>query len=177
MTESIGAQARLHGGLVQILPDVSPNRIGGFVETLASPAYSGHADLADVARPLALEINDLFPIAEALHILEFAELQDGGIKLTAAGRVFAQSGTEERKRLFREHLIRFVPLAAHIRHVLDEREEHQAPRGRFEFELQDHLNRGEAEKTLRAAIDWGRYAELFRYDDDMRLFSLDHAAH
>ena len=78
---------------------------------------------------------------------EFGELKDGAIKLTAAGRVFAQTGTDERKRLFREHLIRFVPLAAHIRHVLYEREEHRAPRARFEFELQDHLNQGEAEKT------------------------------
>ena len=59
---------------------------------------------------------------------------------TAAGRVFAQSGTEERKRLFSEHLLRFVPLAAHIRHVLDEREGHLAPRVRFESELEDHLN-------------------------------------
>jgi NitT/TauT family transport system ATP-binding protein len=160
MTESIGTQARIHGGLAQILTQVSVNLIGGFVETLASPAYGGHAELADIARPLALEINDLFPIA-ALHILEFAELGERSIKLTAAGRVFAQSGTEERKRLFREHLMRFVPLAAHIRHVLDEREEHRAPRARFEFELEDHLNQGDAEKTLRAAIDWGRYAELY----------------
>src|SRR5262249_32681179 len=105
----------------------------------------------------------------------FAELRDGGIKLTAAGRVFAQSSTEERKRLFREHLLHFVPLAAHIRDVLDEREEHQTPRGRFEFELRDHLHPGEAEKTLRAAIDCGRYAELFGYDDQTRMFGLDHA--
>jgi len=175
MTESIGAQSRIHGGLVQILPQVSTNRIGGFVETLASPAYGGHAELAKIARPLGLEINDLFPIAEALHILEFAELKEGTIKLTAAGRVFAQSGTEERKRLFREHLIRFVPLAAHIRHVLDEREEHHAPRARFEFELEDHLNSSDAEKTLRTAIAWGRYAELFTYDDKTRMFGLDHS--
>ena len=175
MTEAIGAQSRIHGGLVQTLPQVSINRIGGFVETLASPAYAGHAELADIARLLALEINDLFPIAEALHMLEFGELKDGAIKLTAAGRVFAQSGTDERKRLFREHLIRFVPLAAHIRHVLDERDEHRAPRARFEFELQDHLHQGDAEKTLRAAIDWGRYAELFSYDDQTRMFGLDHA--
>jgi NitT/TauT family transport system ATP-binding protein len=68
-----------------------------------------------------------------------------------------------------------VPLAAHIRHVLDEREQHQAPRARFEFELQDHLNQRDSEKTLRAAIDWGRYAELFSYDDQKRMFGLDHA--
>ena len=176
MTESIGRQGRIHGGLVQILPPVSPSRIGGFTETLAAPQYEGHAALADIARPLVLEINDLFPIAEALHILEFAELKDGTIKLTAAGRVFAQSSTNERKRLFREHLIRFVPLTARIRHVLDEREEHRAPRERFEFELQDHLHQADAEKTLRAAIDWGRYAELFSYDDETRMFGLDHAA-
>ena len=176
ITELIGAQSRIHGGLVQLLPQVSINRIGGFVETLLSPPYGGHAELATIAGPLALEINDLFPIAEALHILEFAELKDGTIKLTAAGRVFAQSGTEERKRLFREHLLRFVPLAAHIRQVLDEREGHDAPRERFEFELQDHLNCSDAEKTLRAAIGWGRYAELFAYDDKTRTFSIDHSA-
>jgi NitT/TauT family transport system ATP-binding protein len=176
MTESIGRQGRIHGGLVQILPPISPSRIGGFVETLAAPQYEGYAALADIARPLVLEINDLFPIAEALHMLELAELKDGTIKLTAAGRVFAQSSTDERKRLFREHLIRFVPLTAHIRHILDEREEHRAPRERFEFELQDHLHQADAEKTLRAAIDWGRYAELFSYDDETRVFGLDHAA-
>ena len=172
---SVGAQSKIHAGLVQHLPNVSINRMGGFIETLASPTYGGHAELAKVAEPLALKINDLFPVAAALHILEFAELKDGSIKLTAAGRVFAQSGTEDRKRLFKEHLLRFVPLAAHIRPVLDEREDHRAPRARFEFELQDHLSRSDAEKTLRTAISWGRYAELFTYDDRTWTFGLDHA--
>ena len=173
MAAWIGAQSRIHGGLAQILPPVSTNRIGGFIETLASPAYGGNAELAKIAGPLALEINDLFPIAAALHILEFAELTGAAVKLTAAGRVFAQSDTDERKRLFREHLLRFVPLAAHIRQVLDEREEHSAPRERFELELEDHLNQGDAEDTLRAVIDWARYAELFAYDDPTRSFMLE----
>jgi NitT/TauT family transport system ATP-binding protein len=175
MTELIGAQSKVHGGLAQALPEVSINRIGGFVETLASSIYGGQAELAKVAVHLALEIRDLFPIAAALHILEFAVLKNGAIKLTAAGRVFAESGTEERKRLFREHLLRFVPFAAHIRQVLDERQEHKAPRARFELELQDHLNSDDTERTLRAAIGWGRYAELFTYDDQTRTFGLDYA--
>jgi len=173
MTAAIGVQSQIHGGLAQLLPPVSTNRIGGFVEALALPPYEGHAELAKIAGPLALDINDLLPIAAALHILEFAELEDGAIKLTAAGRLFVQSETEERKRLFREHLIRFVPLAAHIRQVLDEREGHQAPRARFEFELQDHLNQNDADSTLRAVIGWARYAELFTYDDRTRTFGLD----
>jgi len=161
---------------MQPLPGVSLNRISGLIERLSTAAYAGHADLADIADSLVLEVDDLFPTAEALHILEFAELKDGALKLTAAGRVFGQSGIEERKRLFREHLLRFVPLAAHIRRVLDEREGHKAPRVRFEAELEDHLTRRDAERTLRTVTGWGRYAELFGYDDKSRRFTIIGAA-
>ena len=171
-TTSIGAQAQLHGGLAQPLPRASANQISGLIERLAAPPCDGHADLPSVARALTLEVDDLFPVAEALHILEFAELKEKALKITAAGRVFAQSGTEDRKRVFAEHLLRFVPLAAHIRRVLDEREDHRAPRTRFETELEDHLTRRDAERTLRTVIGWGRYGELFGYDDRHRAFSL-----
>jgi NitT/TauT family transport system ATP-binding protein len=106
-----------------------------------------------------------------MHILEFAELKDKALKLTAAGRVFAEADTDERKRLFREHLRQFVPLAAHIHRILDDREDHQAPRVRFEAELEDHLTRQEAERTLRLVTGWARYAELFAYDDKSRRFT------
>jgi len=168
---SIGALAQVHGGIVQPLPRASVNRMSGLVEKLAAPPYNGQAELATLASALALEVDDLFPIAEALHILEFAELKDGALKLTAAGGVFARGSTEERKRLFREHLLRFVPLAAHICRVLGEREGHSAPRMRFQIELEDHLTGPDAQGTLRSATAWGRYAELFAYDDKKRLFS------
>ncbi len=170
-TDSIGAQRQIHGGLAQPLPPVSINLLAGFMDALASSPYQGRAELARIAGALALDIGDFFPIGEALHILGFAELQEGAIKLTAAGRIFAQSGMEERKRLFSEHLLQFVPLAAHIHHVLNEREGHLAPRVRFESELEDHLNPSDTEKTLRAVIDWGRYAELFSSDGEARTFS------
>jgi len=175
MVQAIGVHGPIHGGLGLHLPDVSSSRIGGFIENLASPLYGGHAELAKIAAPLGLRSHDVLPIAMALGILEFIDIKDGAIKLTAAGRVFAQSEMDERRRLFSEHLICFVPLVAHIHRVLDEREDHRAPRERFELELQDHLNRNEAEKTLRTAIDWGRYAELFSYDDRTRTFGRNDA--
>jgi NitT/TauT family transport system ATP-binding protein len=73
----------------------------------------------------------------------------------------SRADREERKRLFREHPLRFVPLAAHIRQVLEERESHEAPRERFELELLDHLTHPETEHTLQTAIAWSRYAEAF----------------
>jgi NitT/TauT family transport system ATP-binding protein len=169
--ESIREQRQIHGGLVQVLPAVGPHVFGAVAEALERPPHDGQADLADIARLPEIGARDVFGIADALHILEFAELKDGAIKLTAAGRVYAQSDGEERKRLFREHLLRFVPFAAHIRHVLDEREGHTAPRVRFESELEDHLSETDAETTLRTVIGWGRFAEIFGYDDQARMFS------
>ncbi|WP_081087757.1 nitrate/sulfonate/bicarbonate ABC transporter ATP-binding protein [Burkholderia stagnalis] len=158
------------GGLAMRLPDVSSHHLVGFIDTLAAAPHDGHAELGSIASALALRIDALFPMAAALHILEFAEWRERTIRLTAAGHVFARSGDDERRRLFREHLVRFVPLAAHIDEVLDEREKHRAPRKRFELELEDHLDPRNAQQALRVVIDWGRYAGLFDYDDHTRTF-------
>src|SRR5208283_204512 len=69
MTEAIGAQGKIHGGLVQPLPAVSANRIAGFIETLVARPYEGRADLATIATALDLDVKDLFQVAEALHIM------------------------------------------------------------------------------------------------------------
>ncbi|WP_245644030.1 ABC transporter ATP-binding protein [Paraburkholderia oxyphila] len=170
LAETTDAPSAASRGLALHLPEVSSHRLDGFIDTIASALHGGSAELEKIAASRMLKVDELFPIAGAMHILEFAELHNGVIRLTAAGRVFAQANDDERKRLFREHLMQFVPLAAHIREVLDEREGHRAPRERFELELQDHLNQSDADSTLRTMIDWGRYAGLFSYDDHTRSF-------
>lgn len=174
--ESIKAQGQIRGGIVSPLPSLGINRITGFIEALAAPPYEGQAELSRIAHLPSLATRDVLAVAEVLHILEFAELTDGSIKLTAAGRIFAQMGTQERKRLFREHFLRFVPFAAHVRRILEEREDHAAPRVRFKCELEDHLTSTDAERTLQTIIRWGRYAEIFGYDDEKRLFNLNHSS-
>jgi len=169
--ESIRAQSQLHGGFVQSLPALGVNRLVGFIEELAAPPYQGQAELATIAHLPSVAVGDVLSVAEVLHILEFAELKEGSIKLTAAGRVFAQCEIEERKRLFREHLLCYVPFAAHIHRVLEERAGHSAPRMRFKSELEDHLPPDDAESTLQTIIRWGRFAELFSYDDESQEFS------
>ena len=155
------------------LAPVSTNVISGLIETVAAPPYNGKADLPEIARTLQLEIDDLFPVAEIIHHLGFAEIKEGDILLSAAARNFAELDTQTRKGVFAEHLLASVPLAQHIRHVLDERPGHRAPRVRFEQELEDQLSDAAAEETLDAVVDWGRYAEIFAYDDQAEMFSLE----
>jgi NitT/TauT family transport system ATP-binding protein len=155
------------------LPPVSTNVIAGLIETVAAPPYDGRADLPEIARSLQLEIDELFPVAEFLHYLVFAEIKEGDILLNATARTFADLDTQTRKKIFAEHLLASVPLAQHIKRVLDERPGHRAPRVRFEQELEDHLSDAAAEETLDAVIDWARYAEVFAYDDQAEMFSLE----
>ena len=95
------------------------------------------------------------------------------MKLSDAGRRFADMTTDARKRLFAEHLIAYVPIIGLIRRVLDERPSHTAPAARFRNELEDSMSEDYAEETLRAATSWARYAELFAYDEQSELFSLE----
>ena len=75
-------------------------------------------------------------------------------------------GPDRRQELFGDHLITYVPLAAHIRRVLDERFERGAPLSRFREELEDYMTPDDAEATLKAVIAWGRYGEIFSYWED-----------
>ena len=157
------------------LPAVSTNLLAGLMEELTGPPFDGRADLPELGEDLQLEVDELFPIAETLAMLRFAVVAEGDIQLTDAGRRFTEMDTDERKRLFAAQLTAHVPLAALIRRVLDERASHRAPYSRFSDELEDHMSEDFAEETMRAVIQWGRYAELFAYDDESRAFSLEDA--
>jgi NitT/TauT family transport system ATP-binding protein len=161
-------------GVGMALPQVSTNELAGLMETLA--AYpDGRADLPALAEELNFEVDDLFPIAETLQLLRFAEVAQGDIQLTAAGRRFADSDLEDRKRLFAEHLVAYVPLAALIKRVLDERPNHRARAARFSEELEDFMSEDYAEETLKAVVGWCRFAELFTYDEADQTFGLEAA--
>jgi NitT/TauT family transport system ATP-binding protein len=160
-------------GIGMALPRISTNLLSGLLETLAAPPYLGEADLPQIAAELQMETDELFPLAETLQLFRFADLADGDIKLTEAGRRFVGLDIDGRKRLFAEHLLAYVPVVGLIKRVLDERPNHLAPMARFRQEMEDFMSPEFAQDTLRAVISWGRYAEIFAYDDQTEQFSLE----
>jgi NitT/TauT family transport system ATP-binding protein len=168
------APQRAYGmGIDMVLPPASANLIAGLIEAVAGAPYNGKADLPVIASALQMEVDDLFPVAEALQLFRFAEIEGGDIRLTDTGRQFAEAGTDDRKKLFQRELLNHVPLAAHIRRVLQERANHTAPRRRFREELEDHMAAESVKHTLQAVIAWARFSEAFAYDARKELFSLD----
>ena len=160
-------------GMGMVLEPVSTNILSGLIEALAGAPYHGRADLPVLAGALQLEADELFHLGEALQLLRFAQLSEGDIVLTDAGQKFAHLETDSRKKLFAEHLLTYVPVIGLIRRVLDERPNHTAPATRFRNELEDYMTESYADDTLKTIVSWSRYAELFAYDEQTEMFSLE----
>ena len=118
-------------------------------------------------------MDELFPLLEAMQLLNFAQVSGGDIELTATARAYTEADMLMRKQMFAEALLKQIPLVAHIRRVLDERPGHRAPAARFLRELEDHLSEEEAARVLETVINWGRHAEIFAYDYDSEILSLE----
>jgi len=155
------------------LPHASIQQLVGLLDNLVAPPFNGRADLPHLAETLELVVDDLFPLIETLQLLGLAQVGGGDIEVTTAGRSFADAEMQTRKQMFAEHLLRHIPLVAHIRRILDERPGHAAPEARFLAELEDHLSEEDARDVLDTVINWGRYAELFAYDYDRAVLSLE----
>ncbi|HZZ60596.1 MAG TPA: nitrate/sulfonate/bicarbonate ABC transporter ATP-binding protein [Roseiarcus sp.] len=160
-------------GLALSLPTVSTNSLAGMLEEVAAPPYNGKADLPHLADSLGYEIDDLFPLGETLQLLKLADFEEADIKLTPLGRRFVDMDVDQRKKMIGEQALANIPLASHIKRVLDERPSHRAPASRFREELEDYMSEDYADRTLRTVINLGRYGELFAYDENAQTFSYE----
>ena len=89
-----GRQERFPGlGIGSVLPHVSSNLLAGLMEAVAAAPFNGKADLPEIASDLQMEIDELFPVAETLQLLRFAELEGGDLKLTEDGLAFAHAAS------------------------------------------------------------------------------------
>ena len=160
-------------GLHYRLPKVEISELTGLIETLSSTEYSGMAELAEVAENLHLDIDELFPLTDVLEIFRFAYIQDGNLALIDLGKTFAEVDILKQKEIFAKQLINHVPLARHIQRVLEERYNKTATEDRFLTELQDSLSEGAADEVFKICIEWGRFAEIFAYNVNKGILSLD----
>jgi hypothetical protein len=147
-------------------------QVSGVLEQLDQFGDYGGAELSELTEEMHLDLDTLFAIVDALELLGLAHVAERRIRMTRLGKVFVDGDQQQRRRIFAEHLVRRVPLVAHILRVLDERPQRRAPEERFLRELEDRLSEQESERVLSVVIQWARYAELLDYDYDAGVLSM-----
>jgi NitT/TauT family transport system ATP-binding protein len=125
---------------------------------------------------LALPMDDFLAILDAAVLLGFAELLDGAVSVTAAGRDFATTTILRSKDVFRQQVLEHVPIVATISKTLAEKGNGTMRADFFLDLLDEYYPAEEARLQFTTAIEWGRYAELFEYDASEERLSLSDAS-
>ena len=134
------------------------------LDVLADEPFNGHADLPELAEATELSDRELLSAADALGLLGLAQLENGDLEITPLGRRYVAGTHALRQELFGQQVLAHVPLAAHIRHSLEQEPSGQLPEEPFLRLLAEHLDPAEAERVLETVIAWGRHGEVFEYD-------------
>jgi NitT/TauT family transport system ATP-binding protein len=152
-----------------LLPHARPGGIAGLLEILVDSG--GTEDLYHLAEKLLMEVDDLFPIVDAAVLLGFAELKEGDVDITPAGKAWAEADIDTQKNLFREAALSRILLFQQIDKILREKSDHSIPLELFRDILDEHHPEAEIQRQLDTVLSWGRYCELFNYDsEEQRLY-------
>jgi NitT/TauT family transport system ATP-binding protein len=153
------------------LPNATVDGVSGLAEILDH--RDGVCDLADLARLLGLEVDDMLPLVDALVLLGLATLTGDTLALTQDGRAFAGANIQESKRIFATQALESAPLVRTIDRALRGSNDGNLPAGFFTDLLHRKFGDAEARQQMDTAINWGRYAELYAFDGTREQLSLE----
>lgn len=160
-------------GLDYRLPDVGVAELIGLLEAVDELQQKGPIDLPELADDVRLNIDDLFPVLDALSVLHLARVSEGDIAMTEQGRALIEADITDKKIIFAELLLEHIPLAGYILNRLESVPSQKISENEFQDELSTYFTREEAERVLNTIIDWARYAEIFAYDYNTGYLSLE----
>ena len=159
-------------GLDYRLPDVGIAELIGLLEAVDELQQKGPIDLPHLANYVRLNIDDLFPVLEALSLLQLAQVSEGDIAMSPQGKKLLAADITDKKVIFAKLLLAHIPLARAIHSAL-KTENAKLSENEFARILEAYFSVEEAERVLQTMIDWGRYAELFAYDYNSGMLSLE----
>ncbi|HKX17955.1 MAG TPA: nitrate/sulfonate/bicarbonate ABC transporter ATP-binding protein [bacterium] len=149
--------------LIPRLPNATVSMLIGLVELIHD--RGNEADLAQVGAELHFDVEDLLPAVEAADLLGFATAHAGDLKLTELGAALAAATVQEKKDIFRARLLETVGQTREIVAQLNQTEDHRMPASGILDELERHFSNEEARRQLEILIGWGRYAEIYAFDE------------
>jgi NitT/TauT family transport system ATP-binding protein len=158
------------GGQPRRLPAPRVNALSGLMERLNEE--EGRSDLYRLGADLQLELDDLLPILEAAQLLGFAHVAEGDAFLTPLGKAFAEASILGRKQIVAGRILR-QPTILWIFETLKKDDNQRVSQSFFLDKLGHDFGEEEGSQELDSAIQWGRYAELFTFDDNTDELYLD----
>ena len=131
--------------------------------------HGGAEDLALLADDLELEIDELLPSVEWADALGLVSVGEGRAVLSEIGKALLSGNIRARKTQIRDRL-KNMKLFNHIVKSLDASPGHQLT-GEQVAEMLARISLP-SEGALQHVINWGRFADLFRFNSEENVLTL-----
>jgi hypothetical protein len=145
-------------------PKCSPTEMQGLLVLLNS--HKGSEDVALLADDLDLEIDEILPAIDFAGVLGFVRVVDGRATFTELGRRYVAATIRDRKAILRDQL-RKTTLFRTLLRALESAPDHQLTDEQLTQLVS--VTAATADEAVQNIVNWGRYAELLRYDADQHL--------
>ena len=151
------------------LPEIGISQILGLVELLVGKG--GREDIYKLAGELSMELGETLTVIKAAEMLGLVHTPGGDVVVEDFGNKVVDASITDRKDLIRGKLEHF-PLFKAIRDYLSSQEETEVTREEMLEKLAELIPNEDAEASFSSIVNWGRYSELFGYNDDSQTFYL-----
>ena len=152
------------------LPEIGISEVLGLVELLKSKG--GREDIYKLAAELKMEFGDTLKVIRAAELLGLVNTPGGDVVIEPLGEKVSRAKINGRKTIIKAQLGK-LPVFKALIQFLHEKDDHQATRNQLLEKLAELIPNENSEQTFSTLVNWGRYGELFGYNDDSETFYLD----
>lgn len=145
------------------IPRVGASEIVGLLEYL--DARGGREDVFRIASDTNRDFGGLIAVVNAAELLDLVDTPKRTVVLSPDGARFVKASPEDRKALWREHILR-LHLFQHVHDALERQEKHHVDRD-FVLELiAVHMPNEDYDAVFETFVSWSRFGDLFSYDEE-----------
>jgi len=151
------------------LPDTPAVEIIGLLEYL--DARGGTDDVFKAASEMNREFGEIIKIVKAAEMLNFVDTPKKIVVLQDVGRLFVRANAEERKKIWREQILK-LQLFREIYEILNKQSEKTIDADFILETIVIRIPQENYNKIFATFINWARFADLFSYSPKAKKVSL-----
>jgi NitT/TauT family transport system ATP-binding protein len=143
------------------LPEAGASQVIGLLEVLDD--HGGSADVFHVADHIGQEFGRVLAVTKAAELLDLVDTPKQNVVITAEGKQFLAASPHDRKVMFRER-VKALHIFIDVLGMIGRAGRHRVDADAVLEMLALKLPYEDPERMMHTLVSWGRYADLFDYD-------------
>jgi NitT/TauT family transport system ATP-binding protein len=155
---------------LQVLPNVQISEVVGLLESIHDEG--GTADIFDLSQAIGKDFGQTLYLVKAAELLDLVDTPKQTVVLTESGQAFVDGDINVRKRML-HNLFSDLRIVQQVSDLLKQSETLRLPLEVVEQKVADWLPNENPNNVVSVLISWGRFSEVFGYNDDAKELYLD----